>query len=100
MVAGLLEDARQVSVEALEVELNVFFFLAVDQGEDTLTGAEGVCPLFHLQRVFQLDMSKIKKLCSALFIIKGHGVGDFVVLKQLWLLSGLYDVGEVGVESF
>lgn len=30
MVAGLLEDASQVSVEALEVELDVFLFLAVD----------------------------------------------------------------------
>lgn len=51
MVAGLLEDACQVRVETFEVELDVFLFLAVDQGEDTLASAEGVCPLFHFERV-------------------------------------------------
>ncbi len=86
MVAGLLENAGQMRVEAFEVELDVFLFLAVDQGEDTLTGAEGICPLFHLQRVLQLNMSQVKQLSSALFVVKRDGVGDLVVLEELWLL--------------
>ena len=45
-------------------------------------------------------MSQVEQLGSALFIVKGHGVGDLVVLVQFWLLGGLYDVGKVGVEGF